>query len=185
MVRVASAWCGLAQNNWTSYMAVRTSRANVPETTWSLVLTWGVTQPHICHPVLPAGGAGCRESASARGLGEWLSAALQTAESTGRKQNLEERGARPSGESQEAAAAERRWGAGNPAGGTRRLGAMVLFPQKTRAGGLRSALIQPHVAKGRLSGHRIAQRSVALSHQTSSPTVTWAWRLLPERHRMN
>lgn len=101
-VLMASLWCGLAQNNWTSHMAVGTSRADVPETTWSLVPTSDVTQPHICRTVLPASGCGVQSMCiSMEGM---TNSPLRTAESRGRKLNLEERVACHSGESQEIAA---------------------------------------------------------------------------------
>lgn len=175
---MASSWCGLAQNNWTSHMAVGTSRADVPKTTWSLVLTSNVTQPHICHPVLPASGYGVQRMCIS--MGGMTNAPLRTAESRGRKLNLEERVARHSGESQEIAAVAGGGVVGPRPGELEDLVPVAPLPQKTRAGGLHSAPIQPHMAKGRLSRHKIAQRSTTHSGQMSSPAVIGAWRLLPE-----
>ena len=62
---------GLSYNR-TFYMAVRTSRVNVSETMWPLVLVSAVTQPPFCHillveavTLLPAPGGRCRECTSA------------------------------------------------------------------------------------------------------------------------
>ena len=175
---MASSWCGLAQNNWTSHMAVGTSRADVPETTWSLVPTSDVTQPHICHTVLPASGCGVQRMCIS--MGGMTNAPLRTPESRGRKLNLEERVAHHSGESQEIAAVAGGGVVGPRPGELEDLVPVATPPEGKGWGAAQRPNPYPHTAKGRLSRHKIAQRSTAHSGQMSSPAVIGAWRLLPE-----